>query len=173
MRINNEVQSNIDFTKFDFSSWLDVGPGNGLVAQEWRELNDIVRKVAVDPGEDPNLLDGGEVFQHLDEGWEKFQEYYKEGSQAWDQEFDLVTMMDVIPYYMKPEGERVLDNLIKNTKKLLVIFTTDGYYPENWHISCWHAEDFEKRGMKTIILPTFHAGPPIPGDGLIAYKIYE
>ena len=169
MRINDTVQQNIDFTKFQFGSWLDIGCGEGLVAQEWRYFSDIPKKVAIDPCSDLTFWKPEDMFSHLDDKWTTYPEAYNESHTLWNEQFDLITIMDTIQYYYRPEGERVLENLIKNTNKLLVIWTTDGYYPDNGHVSCWHEEDFKKLGMKTVVVKGFHAGPPIIGDGLISY----
>jgi len=170
MRVNEVVQNNIplELLTQEFESWLDIGTGNGLVAQEWKYFNNINKKSAIDTGQNPELF-GNDLFSHLDDGWEKCQESYDENSKLWNERFDLITCMDTIQYYYKPHGEKILQNLIDKTNKLLIIWTTNGYYPDNEHKSAWHEEDFQKVGMKTYIIKNFHAGPPIVGDGLITW----
>jgi len=176
MRVNAFAQDNIKIGEVplvdfkDFQSWLDIGTGNGCVAQEWRHHSErMPKKVAVDNGEYPECLAGYGLFEGLDDKWEIYKEPYNESSKVWNDSFDFITIMDTIQYYYKPDGDIVLDNLIKKTNKLLIVWTTDGYYPDNGFSSCWHEEDFKKRGMQTMIAKGFHLGPPYVGDGLLSW----
>lgn len=169
MRINQFVQQHINLEDKNIQSWLDIGTGNGLVAQEWRGIQNTPTKWAIDSGKFLECLDGRELMSALDNEWKKIVEPYCQESSVWNNNFDLITVMDSIQYYNKPDGEKVLDNVLR-TGKIVIIFTPDGYYPDQGARSCWHKEEFEKKGMKVIIADGFHQGPPYPNSPILAIK---
>ena len=168
-RVNQFAESKINFVELmpQFQSWCDIGSGNGLVAQEWRHLQNIPRKVAFDPGTYAEELNGRKVFDFLDPQWEKREQKFDFPNEL----FSLVTVMDMIQYLYKPDGEKLLDWLDEHATKMIVIWTPDGFYPCAAHVSCWHEEEFKKRGYTTAIAEKFHTGPPIVGNGLLAWKM--
>jgi len=94
-----------------------------------------------------------------------------EDSSYYEQSFDLISFFDSLPCYYKIDGEKILDHAISKTNKLLIVWLPDGYYPYEPFKSCWHAEDFLKRGFCVYRAIDIHQGPPTIASGLLAYLI--
>lgn len=92
-------------------------------------------------------------------------------SRFYTEKFDLITLFDSLPCYYKIDGEKILDHIIENANKLVIAWLPDGYYPYEPFKSCWHAEDFLKRGFCVYRATNIHQGPPTIGSGLLCYLI--
>ncbi|MBZ4397756.1 class I SAM-dependent methyltransferase [Myxococcus faecalis] len=70
--------------------------------------------------------------------------------------FDAVIALDVIEHFDKPEGYRLLEMMESLARKRVVIFTPNGFLPQDeWdnnvhqvHRSGWEVYDFELRGYR-------------------------
>ena len=167
-RINNLISQFIPYNN-TWRSWLDIGTGNGLVAQEMRGFNSMPRKIAMDAGSFPEDVQEG-MGHYLDASWEKIHENFTQNGKLWNETFDVVTLMDVIQYYPKPDATVLLDHLDEIVRHLIVIWTPDGLYPHPGHVSGWVADEFLDRGYSVYRAIGFHQGPPQVGNGLLAWK---
>lgn len=94
-----------------------------------------------------------------------------EDSSYFEQSFDIITFFDSLACYYKIDGEKILDHSIEKAKRMVIVWTPDGYYPYEPFKSCWHAEDFLKRGFSVYRAREIHQGPPTIASGLLAYLI--
>lgn len=70
--------------------------------------------------------------------------------------FDLVTSFDLIEHFQKEEGYKLLDNMMKVSKKKVVVFTPNGFVPQaatadnpfQEHKSGWTYMEMKKLGFK-------------------------
>jgi ubiquinone/menaquinone biosynthesis C-methylase UbiE len=73
-----------------------------------------------------------------------------------DRSFDLVTSFDLIEHFEKDEGYKLLDDMIKVSKKKIIIFTPNGFVPQlatadnpfQEHKSGWTYKEMKKLGFK-------------------------
>lgn len=72
--------------------------------------------------------------------------------------FDVVAALDVVEHFEKPDGSRLLQACETVARRLVIVFTPNGFLPqpalENnpWqvHRSGWGVEDFEARGYDVL-----------------------
>lgn len=145
-----------------YGTYLDIGTGDGNVACSHPYYAKIPNKTGIDPQRPLKL------FHHP--SWTLLKEAYKEGCSVWENEYDLITLYDIIEHYTKEEGTKILDH-IEQKGKLIVIFTPSGFYPQDgneWdsHKCGWTAQEFLDRGYSVHLLKDFHE----KGDALFAWK---
>ncbi|TQF16597.1 class I SAM-dependent methyltransferase [Myxococcus llanfairpwllgwyngyllgogerychwyrndrobwllllantysiliogogogochensis] len=83
--------------------------------------------------------------------------------------FDAVIALDVIEHFEKPEGYRLLEMMESLARKRVVIFTPNGFLPQDeWdnnvhqvHRSGWEVYDFELRGYRVTGMSGWK---PLRGD---------
>jgi SAM-dependent methyltransferase len=83
--------------------------------------------------------------------------------------FDGVVAIDVIEHFDKPDGYRLLEMLEGLARKRVIIFTPNGFLPQDeWdgnvhqvHRSGWEVYDFELRGYRVIGMSGWK---PLRGD---------
>jgi len=162
-------------------SWLDVGGGNGEASTQMSLNSKIPTKVCVDPKAWVNDLEllGEET------DWKKYRVKYNNRCPAWKEDFDIITCLDTIEHVDKKTGEKWLDNFEKHAKRLIIVFTPNGFLPQGpeqgekfdkleEHVSGWEVEDFLSRGYCVYRTPgDFHHNPTgIEGDwaAILAWK---
>lgn len=141
---------------------LDIGIGDGDTIASMVPLWDNPFVFGCDPEVQPERI--GDVSCE----WQK--STYDE-SRFFENEYDVITFFDSLACYMKPRGEEILEHAMGKAKKLLVVWTPCGYYPYPPFKSCWHPEDFLKRGFCVYQAKDIHQGPPVVADGLLAWKV--
>jgi len=92
-------------------------------------------------------------------------------STFYEKDFDVITLLDSLPCYHKDKGEQILDHAVEKSRKLTLVWCPDGYYPYPPFQSCWHPEDFLKRGFSLYRATNIHQGPPMVASGLLAWRI--
>lgn len=83
--------------------------------------------------------------------------------------FDAAIALDVIEHFDKPDGYRFLEMLESIARKRVILFTPNGFLPQNeWdgnvhqvHRSGWEVYDFELRGYRVIGMSGWK---PLRGD---------
>lgn len=68
--------------------------------------------------------------------------------------FDVVVALDVIEHLERPDGERLLGEMERLSRRFVVVLTPNGFFPQAakpgqpWfaHLSGWDARDFDCRG---------------------------
>ena len=85
------------------------------------------------------------------------------------QSFDAVIALDLIEHFEKKEGEKFLETMEKIAKKKVIIFTPNGFLPQDpyegnafqAHISGWKVEEMRKKGYRVYGL---NGWKPLRGD---------
>lgn len=132
----------------DCKTLLDVGCGSSLPLSLCTGLN-LTSSMGVD-GYEGSISASREKGIHTDYKLMNIldlNQFFKPDS------YDCVLLSDVIEHLEKPEGFRLLDTLEQIAKKKVIIFTPNGFLPQEAddnpfqkHISGWTVSEFEKRG---------------------------
>lgn len=72
-----------------------------------------------------------------------------------DASFDAVVALDVIEHFSREDGARLLDNMERAARRVVLVLTPNGFVPQPantnpWqlHRSGWTADDFKARGYE-------------------------
>jgi hypothetical protein len=144
--------------KIECEDLLDVGIGDGETIKTILPFFKIKKLYGCDPSCKPENTIIAEQAKYED-------------SNYFNQSFDLITFFDSLACYYKKDGEEILDHAIEQAKKMVIVWTPDGYYPYPPFQSCWHAEDFLNRGFSVYKAKDIHQGPPTIGSGLLTWLI--
>jgi hypothetical protein len=146
--------------RIEAETLLDIGCGDGETILSMMHLWKQPFLFACDPEESPKTMTNYE-----------FEKKPYHESSFYNRAVDISTCFDSLACYYKSDGEDILQHIVENTKKMVVIWTPDGYYPYPPFKSCWHAEDFLSRGFCVYRAKDIHQGPPTVASGLLAWKV--
>lgn len=174
----------------EMNSLIDVGCGRGIIGALARIYRNPKRLVGIDAFSP--YLDFCRRNNFYDELYQydltKTPLFFK------DKEFDVATCIEVLEHIQKDSGERLLNELERIAKKV-IITTPNGLLPQEpldgnpfqRHISCWSVKDFTKRGYTvkgvgyftvfgrkvkylSFLLSKFSYVIPNCSDTILAYK---
>jgi predicted TPR repeat methyltransferase len=136
----------------DVKTLIDVGCGKGIVGALVRIYRNANRLVGIDIWAD--YLEFCKRFNFYDELYQI--DLRKMPLPFGDKEFEVATCIEVIEHLPKLEGERLLDELERIAKNVIVSTPSRKFLNENQteenpfqqHQSFWAINDFKKRGYK-------------------------
>lgn len=148
--------------KLEAKTLLDIGIGDGETIRTLLHHFGNPTVYGCDPVEIPK---NWEPQGH----WFSLTRY--DNSPFYEETYDVITLLDSLPVYNKDVGERILDHVVEKSRRITIIWCPSGYYPYPPFNSCWHVEDFLKRGFCVYLAKNIHQGPPMVADGILAWKI--
>ena len=153
--------------KLDPKSILDVGVGFGRWGILFREFLEIWDNGRYN-GKWQVVIDGVEIFHGYIKDYHKYfyNEIYLQNAleflETTNKAYDLINFGDVIEYFTKEEGVKLIELALKKGKNVLINIPIGSYWaqegtdenPYEEHKSVWHNNDFT--GYRYNIIKTFY-----------------
>jgi hypothetical protein len=141
------------------TTWVDLGCGESQATAAMGPLETRIRRVSVDVVKPISPPDG-----FVQSSIPDYLAQHALGPQC------LVSLLDVIEHFPKPEALALLDTL-ELRAGVVVLFTPIGFYPQNaethpgfgdkpyqWHRSGWMTGELVNRGYAVVAFPQLHMG---------------